>query len=164
MTPEKGQHVRCFMRSSMVLEGTVENWEAALVVLKSLDGKSMMIVHHPAEDIMLTKVILETEEEIPEEKEAPKEWTDAQQDIRGKLQEVMNPSGDPDLDKMNLDQLRQLVAEQEKQIILQKRREHFGSPGRAKMTNYSSPLIPRSAYKPGTLPSWALGRPPVKGK
>lgn len=156
MTPEYGQHVRCFMRSTMVLEGIVENWSDTQVVLKSLDGQSLMIVHRPVEDIMLTKVVLQEIEEIPEEKETPKEWTETQHNIREKLQEALHPSGDADLDKLNLDQLRHLVHEQDKQMIAQKKKEHFGTAGNSKRAvHYSSPTyIPmRSAYKPGRLPN-----------
>ena len=142
----KGQHVRCFMRSAMILEGFIEDWTDAQVILKSLDGQSLMIVHRPTEDIMLTKLVLKEPEEAPE-KEIPKRPSDTKDDIRAKLQEVMNPTGEADLDKMNVDQLRQLVQEQDRQLITQKKREHFGVPGGAKRTvQYSSP------YMPGKLP------------
>jgi hypothetical protein len=151
MIPEKGQHVKCFMRSTMVLEGVVEDWTTTEVVLKSLDGQSIMIVHRPVEDIMLTKVVLATPEEIPEEtpkRETPKELLDAKHDIREKLQEVMTPTGDIEVDKLNLEQLRQLVHDQDRQIIAQRRRQHFGSPGAPKRAvRYSSP------YMPGKLPN-----------
>lgn len=150
MIPEPGQHVKCFMRSTMVLEGVVESWTDAQIVLKSLDGQSIMIVHRPAEDIMLTKVVLSAPEEIAEEtpkREVPKEL-DAKRDIREKLQEVMTPTGDIEIDKLNIEQLRQLVHDQDRKIIAQKRREHFGSPGAPKRAaGYSSP------YMPGKLPN-----------
>jgi len=143
MNPEKGQHVKCFMRSTMVLEGIVEDWTDAQVVLKSLDGESIMIVHRPVEDIMLTKVVL-VPDEIPEEKslkELPPQETELKKRIAGKLREVLRSGEDADLDKMNLDQLREMVDEQEKLIITQKRTEHFGSAGHAKRAApYSNPL------------------------
>jgi sRNA-binding regulator protein Hfq len=140
-----GQHVKCFLRNTMVLEGIAEEWSDTRVVLKSLDGKSLMIVHRPVEDIVLTKVVLEEPAEISKEAKVVEE-TEHKQRVKEKLNEVLLPTGDPDLDKSNIKQLRQLVVEQEKKIITEKRREHFGSayaPG--KMGKYS---IPKSAYMP----------------
>ena len=140
---DKGLHVKCFMRSTMVLEGIVEDWSEAQVVLKSLDGESLMIVHRPAEDIMLTKVVL-AEPEIPAEKEVPKsrpqQPTQLQEQIKSKLQEALEPSGDIDLDKLNVKELRDLVIEQEKQLITQKRKQHFGS-GKVMKYNTQSSIL-----------------------
>jgi len=176
ITVNKGQHVKYFMRSGMVLEGIVEESTGAQVVLRSLNDESLMIIHRPSEDIMLTKV-MPPPEETPEVVEiepepSPQPPNDMQVQIKAKLHEALKAE-DPALQNMSLEELRQLVVEQEKQIIAQKRREHFGSPGAAKMTQYSNPPnalrvhprsnTARSAYQPGTIPSWAYGRPP-KGK
>lgn len=143
MTPEKGQHVKCFMRSTMVLEGVVEDWTDAQVVLKSIDGQSIMIVHRPVEDIMLTKIVVTEPQEILEEK-SQENLPEEKQEIREKLQEVMAPTGDTEVDKMNLDQLRRLVSEQEKQMITHKKRMHFGTPeAPKKAVQYSSPFNTR---------------------
>lgn len=142
MKLEQGQHVKCFMRSTMVLEGLIEEWEEAQVVLKSLDGKSLMILHSPATDIIMTKIVLEEPaEEIPQQ-ETPQELLDAQpQDwIKEKLAEVLSPTDDQDLDKQNIGQLRKMVHEQEKAMITQKKKEHFGTPSAPKRSvPYSSP-------------------------
>ena len=157
MKLEQGQHVKCFMRSTMVLEGLVEEWTEAQVVLKSLDGQSLMIIHSPGTDIMITKVILEEPQEIPEEtveRKLPQEWRGVQPKewIQEKLAEVLEPTGDEDLDKLNVEQLRRLVQEQEKQMIAQKKKEHFGTPGAPKRSMpYSNPFG-KSAYVPGKLP------------
>jgi len=120
----------------MVLEGIVEEWTDSQVVLKSLDEKSLMIVHRPVDDILLTKIfVLEEDLEISEEiikKETPKEWLEAKRDIRDKLQEVLQTGEDTEISKMNLEQLRKLVNEQDKQMIVQKKKEHFGTVGNAK--------------------------------
>lgn len=141
---EPGKHVKYFLRNGMVLEGIVEKDTAAEVILKSLDDKSLMIIHKPAEDILLTKVMLQEHDEIPKEQSE----NQSRELIREKLQEVVNPTGSEELDKLNIDQLKQLVQEQEKQIIAQKKTEHFGSPGTAKqVVPYSNPLG-LSAYSP----------------
>lgn len=162
MTPEKGQQVKCYLRSNVVLEGIVEDWTEAQVVLQSLDKQSLMIVHRPTDDIMLTKIVLgEEPQEIPADKPEPS-LPKVQEGIKQKLHEVQETE-DPVLQEKNLEELRQLVVEQEKQIIANKTKEHFGTAGASKMTQYSSPYMPtKSAYKPGTIPSWAHGQPPRK--
>lgn len=137
MIPEKGQHVKCLMRSSMLLEGIVEEWSDNQVVLKSLDDQSILIVHQPANDIMLTKVVLEEPQEKSVEK--PKlELPEIKQAVKDKLEEVLNPTDNAELDKMNVQQLRQLVIEQEKKIVSDKIKEHFGSPSTPKSPAYAS--------------------------
>src|SRR5271166_640284 len=103
MIPEKGQHVKCFMRSTMVLEGIVQEWADTQIVLKSIDDESILIVHHPADDIILTKVMLTKAPEIVEEV-LPPEPTEMQQQIKEKLDEVLSAE-DSDLEKVNLQQL-----------------------------------------------------------
>lgn len=138
MIPDKGHHVKCVMRTSLILEGVVEEWSEARVVLRSIDGESLMIIHHPTEDILLTKVMLI--EPIPEEKAKPN-LTEAQEKIKTKLHEVQ-AEVDPGLQEKNIAELRDMVKEQERQIIINKRREHFGSPGSAKRTvPYSNPQV-----------------------
>ncbi len=144
ITVDVGRYVKCFLRSGMVLEGFVEESTGAQVVLRSLNDGSLMIIHHPSEDIMLTKIMPEPDtSETVEQKPAP-EPPAIKVQIKNKLQEALQTE-DPELQNMNIEELRQLVHEHDRQLIAQKRREHFGSPGNAKMTRYSSPLsrIPR---------------------
>ena len=152
MILDKGLHVRCFIRSgAMVLEGIVEEWTDAQVVLQSISDQSFMIIHNPSADIVFTKVVLEESLEIPAEKEVreppaiprQQQSTRLQEQIKGKLQEALQPSGDVDLDKLNVKELRDLVMEQEKQLIVQKRRQHFGSGKVMKYSNQSSILAPK---------------------
>jgi hypothetical protein len=136
MNPEKGQHVKCFMRTGMALEGIVLEWADTQVVLQSIDGKSLMIVHRPVEDIMLTKVVLDEEpDEISEEKPSP---TQMQESIKKKLHEAQAYSEDEDLQRKSIEELRKLVIAQDKHIIADKTKEHFGSAGAGKTTQYSS--------------------------
>lgn len=142
---EPGKHVKYFLRNGMVLEGIVEKDTAAEVILQSLDGKSLMILHKPTEDIMMTKVMLAA---APQEVQAPVEPTEAQEKIKDKLHEVQQMSEDPELQKMSIEELRQLVVAQDRQLIENKRREHFGSPDAPKRAvPYSNPLG-LSAYSP----------------
>ena len=142
MIPQVGQHVRCVMRTSLILEGFVEEWSEGQVVLRSLEDQSQIIIHHPVEDIMLTKVLPpEPVVEFPEIHEEP---TEAQEQIKQKLHTVQTLPDDPELQQKSIIELRQMVIEQERQIIAQKRKEHFGSVGSPKMTKYSTPFHPRS--------------------
>lgn len=158
---ERGQHVKCFMRNGMSLEGIVEEWLPGQAVLKSLDGKSLMFIHRPGDDILLTKVVLEEPEIIPEETKVVEE-TERKEHVRQKLTEVLQPDVEPELQKKNIQELRQMVQDQDRQIIANKTKEHFGSPGAGKTTHYSSPYTQhrtpgrkvRSAYQPGKLPPW----------
>ena len=139
----KGSHVKYFLRSGMVLEGIVEEDTAAQIVLRSLDGQSLMILHRPTEDILMTKVMLQPpSEEISEEPQRPVQPTEMQERIKDKLHEARVPD-DPDLQQKSIAELRELVHLQERQIIAQKRREHFGTAGAAKMTQYTHPFMPR---------------------
>jgi len=168
-----GRHIKCILRNSVVIEGVAEEWSDVRVVLRSLDGESLMIIHKPTDDILMTKVLLHSPtNDIPVETPEPPKTpvpSEMQEKIKEKLQETLQMTDDPELQKKSVEELRHLVHEQERQILAQKKREHFGVPGAAKMTQYSSPYMPRvhprsnvarSAYQPGKLPSWAYGRPP----
>lgn len=153
-----GKHVKYFMRNGMVLEGTIEKDTASECILKSMNGKSNMIIHNPTDDILITKVILEEAEiledtDITEEK-APKEWLEIQSDLSDKVQEVLHPTHNAELNKMNVEELRRMVQEQERQIITQKKKEHFGTPGAPKrVVQYSNPFAERrSPHQPRRLP------------
>lgn len=173
MNIEKGKHVKYFLRNGMVLEGFVEEDAASQVVLQSLDGKSLMILHRPTEDIMMTKIVLEESQPEPEiPAQVITTSNNSQEQIKDKLQETLQQE-DEDLQKLSIQELRQLLVEQQRQLIANRRREHFGTAGGAKMTQYTTPftpmrtvgrkVVPRSPYQPGQIPSWAYGRPP-KGK
>jgi hypothetical protein len=52
------EHVKCFLRNSTVIEGIVISWAVNEIQLQSLDQQSILIIHNPAQDIVLTKVLL----------------------------------------------------------------------------------------------------------
>jgi sRNA-binding regulator protein Hfq len=146
MIPEKGQQVKCYMRSGIVLEGTVVSWGNAEVILKLLD-RNLMIIHRPTDDIMLTKVMIfeEPAESQDDEPKPEKPMPDAkgrEDRIRKKLQE-MQDSHDLDLQKKSVEELRQMILEEDRKMIAEKTKEHFGSISSPKMTQYSSPYTPK---------------------
>ncbi len=115
MKPQPSQHVKCFLRNSTVVEGVVEEWSDTSIVLKSLDDKSFLILHNPAADIVLTKVLT-----VPE---GTRREPEVKQAIRTKLQEAQVIE-DPELQNKSIQELRQMVVEQEKMIIANKIKEH----------------------------------------
>lgn len=136
MTPKKDQYVKCFMRTGMLIEGIVEEWSDAQIILRSLDDQSLMIIHCPNEDIMLTKIMLKNIEKSPV---VPA--SQMQEKIKNKLYETQESADDPELQNKNIEELRQLVIEQDRQIIANKTKEHFGSAGAGQTTKYTNPLI-----------------------
>jgi len=155
MDIQPGQHVKCFFKIGTVIEGIVKSWSKGESELLSLNDNNLMVILNTNEDLMLVKIVFQEklEEEDPKSK-TPQEWLNAQPKewIQEKLAEVLEPTGDEDLDKLNIVQLRRLVQEQEKQMIAQKKKEHFGTPGAPKRSMpYSNPFG-KSAYVPGKLP------------
>lgn len=131
MTPQKQQHVQVLLRVGGTIEGFVEEWSEGESILKSLDGKSIIIIPKTSDDIMLVRVFL-PEKTLPEIKSAIKE----------KIEEVLQPSGDPEADEANLQQLREMSIQQEKKIIVEKIKEHH-SDG-VKRVKYGFPTIART--------------------
>jgi len=123
---DKGQRVKCFMRTNLILEGIVEEWSASNVILKSLEDNNLIIIHKPLDDIMVTKILNTKTIEAPIKSEEP-----LKSEIKDKLDEIMN-SENPNLESLNLKILKNLVIEQDKKIIKEKRVEHFGAPGAIK--------------------------------
>lgn len=141
MTPKVGQHVKCILRNGALAEGIVDEWYNNIVVLQSLDGESVLIITHPAEDIMLIKILLDR---VPEEL-SPKEPDDY-----GPTKEDVDCSSfeEPAVDYNKPDELKSLAelriekAKQERRIIAEKLKEHrpsikggkveYGYPGLGK--------------------------------
>jgi hypothetical protein len=151
--PEPGQHIKCLLTNGVLLEGTVIEWGDKQAVLKSLDGQNLMIVHRPATDIIMTKIMLGDK---PKEISVPPTTSNREEHredyIKKKLEEIQSTI-DTDLQKKSVEELRQMVLEEERQILANKKKQHFGTAGSAKLTRYSSP------YMPGTLPNWVYGQP-----
>jgi hypothetical protein len=133
MMPEKGQHVKCLLRGNTLAEGTIEEWRDNVVKLLSLDEKSLLIIHHPQDDIILTKIILCDVVVDAKDKIVAK-----QSELEEQFQQVYEqPSGD-DLRTKSMVELKSLMAAQEKKIIAEKLKDHkiaevkevkYGYPG-----------------------------------
>jgi hypothetical protein len=131
MTPTKAQHVKCVLKNNAVLEGIVEEWTASEVVLKSLDGKSIMIVHGGVSDIVFTKVILEEETCLTKAE-------NISEVISEKVKELVEiPEEDADLKSKSVKELVSLRNEQERRIIQDKLKEH--APTGVRTVQYGTP-------------------------
>jgi hypothetical protein len=131
MIPQANQQVKCILKNGALVEGFVQEWSDQEVILRSLDGESILIVTHPREDIVLIRILLE----IPENIEQPaKVKTELEEQFQQAYEE---PSGD-DLRTKRLAELKVLLLKQEKKIVAEKLKDHnlSQSPG---LTQYHYP-------------------------
>lgn len=133
MIPQPGQHVKCLLRTSTIAEGIVESWTPECAVLKSLDGESLLILHRPNEDIVLTKVLLppgKNEEEIPIKATIPR-------DLKPEFEQAVAEENSIDVRTKSLVELKQLQSQQERKILVGKLKEHH--LGQTQEVNYEQP-------------------------
>lgn len=137
MIPETGQHVKLILKNNTLVEGIVEEWFNNYVKLKSLDEKSILIIPHPNEDIMLIKILLTDFpklEFVKLEKDNGTEVVTSSEAYRvdseiASLQEQFQhtlalPSDTPDRLK-TLAELKRLMNEQERKIVSEKVKNHY---------------------------------------
>jgi small-conductance mechanosensitive channel len=113
-------------------EGIVQSWDNREGVLKSLDGKSLMIIQHPNRDILAIQVIL-VEQNIQElknktEQSISKTAGDIIKSIQNSdSQEIINDH------IKTIAELKKDLDEQERKIVAEKLKDHYiGSTGKAK--------------------------------
>jgi hypothetical protein len=111
------------LRNSTVIEGIVEEW-GAIIQLQSLDGQSLLIIHHPDQDIILTKVLLS--EEVTQPVEELENET-----FEPKLQFPLEMSeGDEELDPLTL-QAKSIAELKVEMAIADKLKDHYPDTMRA---------------------------------
>jgi hypothetical protein len=110
----KGQSVKILFRNNASVEGIVDTWEVDNYVLKSLDGKSFLIIQNPNQDIVLIKVIINDTAKVT--------VTDHIKPIN------VEPENTEELNKdlryKKLAELRIAKIEQEKKIIAEQLKSH----------------------------------------
>lgn len=136
MTPEKGQHVKCLLRGNTLAEGIVTEWGNNIVQLLSLDEQSILIIHHPQDDILLTKIILCDNWISKKDKDVPVQIK--QTDLEQQFHKVYEEPSDKHLRLKKLAELRLMIAEQDKKIISDKLKEHH--IGNVKEVKYGYPF------------------------
>ena len=117
MIPKIGQHVKCLLKTGVLAEGKVEIWNENEVQLLSLDEKSILIITHPTEDIMLIKLLLNKQSKI----------IDNIVIDNSIITEKENHSNNNDDRLKNLVALRKELVEQERRIISDKLKTHEAS-------------------------------------
>lgn len=138
MIPETGQHVKCLLRNNSIAEGIVVEWFNNYAKLRSLDGESILIIHHPDQDIILTKIVLENQPKSFAEAMKKREQKKVLEEIvkDSQKENVSNPF-DSDHNK-SLAELHLELAKQEREIIAKKLKNHhidgtkkveYGYPG-----------------------------------
>lgn len=132
LEPQEGQHVKCFLRNGNVLEGVVESWGIP-VVLKSLEGQNLLILHDPKQDIMLTKVVLVEEPTVQAREQAI-----AQKIKEQTTEEGLQPAPE-DLNAMTKAQLHVEMAEQERRIVSDKLKTHYPDSSTPRKKTYGYP-------------------------
>lgn len=143
MIPEIGQHVKCMLRNNTIIEGIVEEWYGNYVKLISLDKGSIFIIHHPDQDIILTKIVLD--DDVAEDVKEPAEQVGAsvlsesreQESLEEQFQQVYDePSGEPNRIK-RLAELRITMAKADKEIVAKQLKNH--NIGEVKQVQYGYP-------------------------
>lgn len=132
MTPQPGQHIKCFLRTGSVVEGTVENWGES-IVLKTLDRLSLMIIHNPQQDIILTKVLLDP----PDPKSRAQEIPGAI--VTKAIEDGQPPPDEQSLNAMTKAQLHIELVEQERRTVAEKLRDHYPNPTAPRRRTYGYP-------------------------
>jgi len=133
--PNIGQYIKCIFRNGVTSEGVVEEWNDKMAQLRSLDGKSILIITNPTADIMLIKIMLEDTSDL-DNAPAPVLEETIQEDDDHKPAILINPYN-VDYNK-NLVELRKEKAEQERRILTEKLREHIPTMGSGKV-KYEQP-------------------------
>lgn len=126
MIPQMGQHVKCLLRNSSLIEGVVEEWSTKQVRLKSLDEESILIIMRPDEDIVLIKIMVV--------KTKP---TKLKTNLEEEFKETYDLPSNDELRIQKLAELKQLLIKQDKQIIASKIKSH--NLGEVKKVDYEYP-------------------------
>lgn len=118
MNFENGQHIKCILKSGIVVEGILEKW-GTYVCLKTLDNARQIIIHN-VDEVVMTTIFLKSATDLEE-----------------KFQEVYEQSSEDPERLKTLAGLRRQMAEQDKQIIANKVRNHH--IGETKKVKYGYP-------------------------
>jgi len=116
MIPQKGQQIKCFFRTGVLVEGTVEEWSDQQAQLIASDSHSIIIITNPKQDVMMIKIML-TDQKPSNENKKIKDLN-----INSKIDPKINPFDD--LKNKKLAELKIELNKQEREIISQKMKEH----------------------------------------
>lgn len=136
MIPPENSRVKVLLRNNTVAEGIVKEWGES-IKLQSLDEQSYMIILHPNEDIILFKVFLEGNSEEMKISSKYESREETKTELENRFQQVLDqPSDDANRIK-SLAELRLLLAQEDRQIIANKLKQHH--IGETKKVEYGYP-------------------------
>jgi len=127
----KGNYVKCFLTNAALVEGVVEEYSNNLVKLLC-DDKSYIIVNNPQQNIIFTKVSI-----LEPKQDSAKEIEKLNDEFNLELSRVPANEEEQDIKNMKLAQLKILLNKKEKEIIVNKLKQH--SPGEIKGVKYEQP-------------------------
>ncbi len=123
---KKGDYIKCYLVSSALVEGNVEEYNDNLIKLSSKEDNSFILIFNPKRDIVFVKVC------------APKVTYD---NLSEQFQEELKvvPKNEQELDSKNmkLAQLKIMLNKKEKEILANKLKEH--TVGQIKEVKYEQP-------------------------
>lgn len=117
--PKEGDRVKCLLRNNTLAEGIVKIWDNNLVQLLSFDEQSLLIIHHPQDDIILTKIILCYDPSPHKDKVVP-----INNELEQQFEKAYEEPSNKPFRLQKLTELRALLAEQDKNIIANKLKVH----------------------------------------
>ena len=126
---EIGQHVKCVLTNSSVIEGTVIEFCDDYLKLKSLDDNDLFIINNPKQNIVVTKISLN--------KEVKSKLIHDKKELEKRFQETYNKPSNDNLRNNNLAKLKMMLIEQERKIVSEAVKNH--NIGEVKHTKYVSP-------------------------
>ncbi len=132
MIPQKGQHIKCVLRNNLIIDGIVDFWSDAKSALRSIDGTSISIIQHTAQDIVVVKIILKDSAQVSTE-------------LEQEFHEVYQQPSEDSLRLKNMIELKSLMAAQEKKIVTEKVRNHTVSE--VKQVSYGLPGFIKPSQK-----------------
>lgn len=140
MIPEKDQYIRCWFRIGIIMEGFVESWSDNKSVLRT-HNKEIIIIQQTATDIVAVTIL-----PLPAiYKKIEKEQNDIKNQIRNNLNNSLIDDKEK-LDSKKIKDLKILLAQQDKEIVTAKIRNHY--IGETKKVEYGYPGIhPKQSNK-----------------
>lgn len=126
---ENGQHIKCILTNSSIVEGTVIEYNNDYLKLRSLDDKDLFIINNPKQNIIITKISLN--------KDAKSELINEKKELEKRFKETYNKPSDDNLRANNLAKLKIMLIEQEKKIISEAVKNH--NIGEVSQTKYICP-------------------------
>ena len=131
----KGDYIQCFLNSSALVEGLVEEFNDDFIKLLCEDKSSYIIIYNPKENITFIKV--SKPKPLLSQLKDNEEFNILNKEFEDELNNIPQNTEELDLKNAKLAQLKILLNKKEKEIIFNKLKSH--SPGEIKGVKYEQP-------------------------